>query len=51
MVFWFVVLQMRMRSPLSMLQTCALTEASTSLNDMSVNSEGSGETALMRRLA
>ena len=53
MVFWFVELQMRMSSPLFGLQICVgfFLKLPQGLYNMSANSKGSDETALMRRLA
>ena len=51
MVFRVVVLQMRMRSPLFWLQMRFCLKLPQVLYYMSANSKGSGETALMRRLA
>ena len=52
MVFWFVVVQMRMHKPLFGLQICGFClKVPQGLYFMSATSKGLGETALMRRFA
>ena len=51
MVLWFVFLQMDMPSPPFGLQMCIFARSFIKVSTMTANAKGSGETALMCRLA